>query len=278
MKLYSLDTTMPEPQKTISHHTKKSIHRIKEISMFIITLVISWLVWIIGINFTFFKMTVNDYINPQKAIELPLVKNNIIVPKKYQIKQIAYNDIQQTTTEILQTQRRSLPLVFNYLPPDNRIIIESKWIDSPLIDIIWYTPEKIQQWDFHEELERWVVKYPNMPNPNESWNILLFWHTSDYRRNHNPFWEIFSKIPKLEKWQIIKLVRRGQLYEYEVTEKKVVKPHDVSKLYAKRTQDQWITLMWCYPVWTADSRILVFAKQRKRNTKNFLTYVSPIDK
>jgi hypothetical protein len=56
-------------------------------------------------------------------------------------------------------------------------------------------------------LENWVVKYPTTPVPWKIWNTLIFWHTSQEWREKNPYWTVFSKIPNLDLWDEITVIR-----------------------------------------------------------------------
>ena len=92
--------------------------------------------------------------------------------------------------------------------------------------------------------------------------MLIFGHTSDYWWNNNEFGQIFRNIPKLSEWQIVKIIWNNQMYQYKIIKKEIVKPKNVSKTYAKYHEDdkQYLTLVGCYPVGTADSRIMIVAE------------------
>lgn len=129
------------------------------------------------------------------------------------------------------------------------------------MDLTYYTPEKLEKGDFHAELERGVVRYPNTGTPDRG-NMLIFGHTSDYWWNNNEFGQIFRNIPKLTQGQIIKIIWNNQIYQYKIIAKEIVKPKNVSKIYAKYQSDNihYLTLVGCYPVGTADSRIMIVAQ------------------
>jgi LPXTG-site transpeptidase (sortase) family protein len=135
----------------------------------------------------------------------------------------------------------------------------------PLVDSKYKNKTDFAQWDFNEELENGVVKYPTTPEPGFDGNTLLFWHTSQEWREHNPYGTVFSKIPELEQWDMIKLIRDGKLYEYKIVEKTIVTPKNVNKQYQTYQEkwDDYITIMWCYPLWRTDKRMMVTAKRVK---------------
>lgn len=86
-------------------------------------------------------------------------------------------------------------------------MIPSLGVNVPIVDVKFYTTQKLEEGDFHKELTQGVVKYPMTPTPGQTGNILIFGHTSDYRRNNNTFGQVFSKIPKLHVGSVVKMVR-----------------------------------------------------------------------
>ena len=52
----------------------------------------------------------------------------------------------------------------------------------------------------------------------------------------------------LKKGDQIKVAWNGQLYTYEVVDTIITTPTDVDKKYMQYTDDEYITLMGCYPV------------------------------
>jgi LPXTG-site transpeptidase (sortase) family protein len=60
--------------------------------------------------------------------------------------------------------------------------------------------------------------------------------------------------------------RRGEVYKFEVTGKKIVTPDDISVL--RRTKDPRLTLITCYPTYyigPAPERLVVFSKLIERS-------------
>jgi len=60
--------------------------------------------------------------------------------------------------------------------------------------------------DFDLELRDGAVKYPTTPMPGEGGNTLIFGHTSQERREKNPYGTVFSQLPKLQYGDEIKVV------------------------------------------------------------------------
>jgi len=71
----------------------------------------------------------------------------------------------------------------------------------------------------------------------------------------------FRHIYELEKGDAVFVHRNGEVFKYEVTGKKIVKPEDVSVL--KPTTDPQLTLITCYPTYyigPAPDRLVVFSR------------------
>lgn len=184
----------------------------------------------------------------------------------WEIWYLKWNSVNERNLEdYLKISLASYTVDFNLLPPGNRIIIPSIWVDAPIVDIPYISPDKMADADFDDELYQWVVKYPFTPNPDRDWNLMLFWHTSYYWWRNNPYWEVFARIPRLKDWDIVQIIWGWKLYEYEVFTTVVRWPNAVGAEYEKyREWWRFLTLMGCYPIWSDAQRILVMAKQIQR--------------
>jgi len=162
----------------------------------------------------------------------------------------------------LKDKSRKYKFNFNLTPPDNRIIIPAIWVDAPIVDIYNASPEKIAKADYDWDLYKWVVRYPDTAEPWDNWNVLIFGHTSYYWWKKNPYGEIFSKIPQLTNWMIITVLREWKSYEYEVVDKLVKNPSQVQQAYNSYKNWRYLSIMWCYPIWTDSRRMMIIAKQK----------------
>ena len=173
--------------------------------------------------------------------------------------------IQKNTTETIQNslelKMKEYSFDFNVVPPTNRIIIWKINLDVPIVDSKYKNESDFTQWNFNEELENGVVKYPTTPVPWKLGNTLIFWHTSQEWRQKNPYWTVFSKIPNLELWDEVTVIRWWKLYKYKIIEKIVVSPKNVDAQYKKYQNGDYITLMWCYPIWRTDKRMMITAER-----------------
>lgn len=163
--------------------------------------------------------------------------------------------------ELLHATKK-LDTSFLLLPPWRYLRIPRLWIESPIVDVPFASPEKIETWDFDEELKQWVVKYPFTASPWKIGNTLLFGHSSvdTFEKADNPFWFVFYALPKLENWDRIELIRDWNLYEYEVQTKKIKRPSQVPDELNREYDAHQLTLMACYPLLSDAQRILIDAK------------------
>lgn len=163
----------------------------------------------------------------------------------------------------LQQNLDSYDFSFNLLPPTNRLIIPAINLDVPLVESSITNQEDFTETSFDSDLENWVVKYPTTPNPWEWWNAFFFGHTSQEYRKKNPYWTVFRNIPQLKENDKIQVVWDGILYEYKVIKTVIVRPKDVNDTYTNfwEAWTEYITLMWCYPIWRTDKRMIIFAEK-----------------
>ena len=172
-------------------------------------------------------------------------------------------DIATDMDHYLQQNLDSYDFSFNLLPPTNRLIIPSINLDVPLVESSVAIYKDFTETSFDSDLENWVVKYPTTPNPWEWWNAFFFWHTSQEYWKKNPYWTVFRNIPQLKENDKIQIVREWTLYEYKVLKTVIVKPKDVNDTYVSFWEEwkEYITLMWCYPIWRTDKRMMIFAEK-----------------
>lgn len=163
----------------------------------------------------------------------------------------------------LQQNLDSYDFSFNLLPPTNRLIIPTINLDVPLVESNVVMYKDFTETAFDSDLENWVVKYPTTPNPWEWWNAFFFGHTSQEYWKKNPYGTVFRRIPQLKENDKIQIVREWVLYEYKVVKTVIVKPKDVNNTYVEFWEEwkEYITLMWCYPIWRTDKRMMVFAEK-----------------
>lgn len=171
-------------------------------------------------------------------------------------------DISDSTKDLLKSKLSDYNFSFNTLPPVNKLVIPSIALDVTIVDSRFKDVVDFTNGNFDLELQSWVVKYPTTPNPWEDGNSLIFGHTSQERWKKNIYWTVFKDIPRLTTWSRIQVIWNGNMYEYEVIGKIVVYPKQVNQEYLKyqTAGGKFLTLMWCYPLWTDKKRMMVFSK------------------
>jgi len=172
-------------------------------------------------------------------------------------------DIADDMNHFLQRNLDNYDFSFNLLPPTNRLVIPAINLDVPLVETYINNYNNFTETTFDADLENGVVKYPTTPDPWQWWNSFFFGHTSQEYRKNNPYGTVFRKIPQLKENDKIQIVWNGVLYEYKVLETIIVKPKNVNDTYVNFWEEgkEYITLMWCYPIWRTDKRMMVFAER-----------------
>ena len=199
-------------------------------------------------------------LKPETAEELQQLETQFARIKQ---KKLESQTLSTTMEEFLDKKWEQHTIDFNTLPPGNRLIIPDLNIDAPLIDTEENGVIDFSKENFDEELTKGVVKYPTTPTPGNKGNTLIFGHTSSEWWKKNEYGVIFRNIPKLKAGQKFYVIWNGKKTAYEMVERKVVRPKDVENYYHEFSDknESYLTLMGCYPIWTADKRMMVVAKK-----------------
>ena len=271
----------------LEHHIKsqKSITKpknlFKELKMIVIIFAISFVWMLLFTNAQLFFGAKNDAEIINRSSENIKTDNSIssiVQSNEEKMEEVdsiisqyedSFDIVEKTTAPSLEQELKSTMKIydfdFNLLPPTNRLTISKINLDVPLVDSKYKNENDFTQWNFDEELENGVVKYPTTPQPWFEWNTLFFGHTSQEWREKNPYWTVFSRIPELDQWDEIKIIRKWKLYEYKIVEKIIVVPSKVDTQFQKYQSlwEDYITLMGCYPLWRTDKRMMITAKRVK---------------
>ena len=214
----------------------------------------------------------NDYDNQSLAfaqeidsmiVDSAIERKQDAILEKYKDISITQNPVATNIGTVLENKLAQYDFNFNTLPPVDRLVVDGIALDVPLISVTEKSEGDFVRGDFDIELRDGVVKYPTTPMPGEWGNTLIFGHTSQERREKNPYGTVFSNLPKLQAWDEIKLVWKGELYKYKIVETVIRRPKDVDKEFQKRQNmdKEYITLMWCYPLGTTRQRMMVMAER-----------------
>lgn len=279
-----MHTTLDQLEKHIKH--KKSLKHPKNLLKEFKTILVFFLITFVWILlFTNAKIFFSFWTGDQEIVnrDQDNIKQNSTISNNIQADQIKKQELEKIIEsyqkeeifveknvsvdldQYMNDKLKSYNFEFNTLPPTNRLIIPKISLDVPLIDSKYKDEDDFSQWNFDEELQNGVVKYPTTPIPGLEWNTLLFGHTSQEWREHNPYGTVFYNIPDLENGDTITLIREWKLYDYKILEKTIVRPSKVDKQYQKY-QNKWedyLTIMGCYPLGRTDKRMMITAKRIK---------------
>ncbi len=149
-------------------------------------------------------------------------------------------------------------------PPENRLVIPKIGKNIPivippmdsLIGEDWIQFEK----DIQASLRDGVVHYPGTARPGQAGNFFVTGHSSYYPWDSGKYKDVFSRLDELERGDTYSVYYGGDLHTYRVTEKKEVKPTNVSVL-DQPTDKRISTLMTCIPIGTTLRRLVIQAQE-----------------
>lgn len=113
--------------------------------------------------------------------------------------------------------------------------------------------QKIWFGDDSRLVSRGVWHIPRSSTPDKGSNTVLVGHRFSYK---DP--AVFYHLDKVEVGDPIIAAFEGKLYNYEVTETKIVNPTDV--YVEDQTTDERLTLYTCHPLWSIRQRLVVVAR------------------
>lgn len=141
--------------------------------------------------------------------------------------------------------------ISNVVRDDPRVIIPKIQVDAPVV----YGVDDVKEDAVQKALERGVLHFGGSPLPGKPGNAVFVGHSSNLPWATGEYKFIFMLLDKLEPGDELYLDFEGTRYTYQVIDKKVVKPNDVSvlegSLYPKAT---FIT---CTPLGTNTNRLVI---------------------
>jgi len=213
------------------------------------------------------KNVSHKYVNSNMSDNMEALKRKLLekeLEKKLNwIKHSVRTDLiyKPSYSSLMKSKLDNYAIKFNTLPPDSRLYIPKIWVNVHIVVPTNIPIESIEKADYDQYLYSWVVKYPYTSEPWLTWNVFIFWHTSYYWWKHNPYWTIFSSIPRLSHGDDIIITWNWKNYVYKVIKKFIVWPYQVDDVYRKYKNWQYLTIMWCYPIWSDRQRMLIIAKR-----------------
>lgn len=136
-----------------------------------------------------------------------------------------------------------------------KVIINSIAVEAPVI----YDQTTINEANFQKALRDGVVHYPFTSVPGQPGNVVIFGHSSGQAWAPGNYKFVFTHLEQVQPGQKVFLEYKGIRYIYEINDKKVVAPTEVSVL--NPTAENTLTLITCVPVGTNKNRLIVTAKQ-----------------
>ena len=136
---------------------------------------------------------------------------------------------------------------------DNRLIIPKLKINAPIIFSKSSSPHQIKK-----DLKRGVVRHPDTALPNESGNVFIIGHSSNYFWQAGDYDQVFALLDKLKNGDLISVYYQNKKYNYQVYEDFQVKPQETWIMNSAK--EPIITLMTCWPVGTNLRRLVVRGK------------------
>ena len=280
-------------KQEIEQRTKKRIHKRKThyflswiifFSKYLITSVLIFTVLLVSTNYHAYINIAKSYIysNQMEVAEQRLVTSveasNIKEKYESKAKEKLRSSIDITKTDKENNSKLSLKhlkkkkdkkgikLSIDITPYENRVIIPKIWKNIPLIDI---KNKKISWKDelndiFMKELEDGIVRYPGSAKPWENWTSFIFWHSSNFPWIKWDYNDVFATLDNVSYWDEVIVYYWQEKYTYQIKEKKVIKPGDVSVLNRNKGKSE-ITLMTCWPIWTTLNRLIVVWELVKNN-------------
>ncbi len=154
------------------------------------------------------------------------------------------------------------PIVGNsgVVGPEPKIIIPKINLEVPVVYDLNTTDEKTVQ----NGLESGVVHYSTSPNPGQTGNVVIVGHSSNNILNKGKYKFAFVLLKRLEVGDTFSIQKDGIRYTYQIFEKKIVKPTDVSVL-GPSTKPNSATLITCDPPGTSLNRLIVVGEQISPN-------------
>ncbi|MBX4201348.1 sortase, partial [Candidatus Saccharibacteria bacterium] len=136
------------------------------------------------------------------------------------------------------------------------VIIPKINVEIPVV----YDINTIEDSAVQKGLERGVVHYADTATPGQNGNVVIVGHSSNNIFNQGKYKFAFVLLSRVDIGDTFYLQKDGKRYTYQVYDKKIVKPSDVSVL-GLADKPATATLITCDPPGTSTNRLVVTAQQ-----------------
>ncbi len=237
----------------------KKLGKISEFFKFTLTAGTVFAVLFFGLNYQAFSQIIDKKINPDKYTETQIGLEQVTANQKITRPKFL------PTAGMKRENRKIFPsLNITVSPLENRIIIPKiaknipivKIPENSLINEDWQTLEN----DIQDALKDGVVHYPGTAVPGQNGNVFITGHSSYYPWDNGRYKDVFALLHDLEVGDAFTIYWDQKKFDYQINERKVVKPEDVTVLDQPVSQ-KIATLMTCTPVGTAKNRLIITAEQ-----------------
>ncbi|OGL35702.1 hypothetical protein A3F65_01280 [Candidatus Saccharibacteria bacterium RIFCSPHIGHO2_12_FULL_47_16b] len=137
-----------------------------------------------------------------------------------------------------------------------KIIIPKINLEAPAI----YNVTTVDENAVLKALEDGVVNLGDSARPGQNGNVVIVGHSSNNIFNKGKYKFVFVLLSRMEPGDTFYLQKDGQRYTYQVYEKKIVKPDDISVL-GPRDRPATASLITCDPPGTSLNRLVVVGEQ-----------------
>ena len=151
--------------------------------------------------------------------------------------------------------------------PDPLIIIPKINVEIPVI----YTAPTIDENLIENNLQDGVVHYPITAYPGQNGNGAIFGHSSNNILNPGKYKFAFVLLHTLQVGDTFTLDYQGRAFVYEIFQRKIVPPSDVSVLNNIPGHSATFTLITCDPPGTSINRLIVVGDQISPSTSTNTT-------
>lgn len=152
----------------------------------------------------------------------------------------------------------STPIIGSAQPLSDKpeVIIPKINVEAPLVLGV----NTVDEAAVDSALENGVVHYADTASPGQNGNSVIVGHSSNNIFNKGRYKFVFVLLSRMEQGDTFFIQKDGKRYTYQVYEKKIVKPNDVSVLGATN-KTATATLITCDPPGTSINRLVVIGEQ-----------------
>lgn len=137
------------------------------------------------------------------------------------------------------------------VPQKPLVLMPSAGIKAPVV----YDVTSVAETDVQRGLQRGVLHFGDTALPGEKGNAVFVGHSSGQPWAPGDYKFVFTMLQRLKAGDKIQLTHQGELYVYQVTEKTIVVPSNISVL--EPTDTPTATFITCWPVGVNAKRLVV---------------------